>query len=321
MAIRILRPGMLTTVQDLGRFGFQKSGMAVSGAMDTLALQLGNIILGNLGNEAGLECTMIGPTIYFDKGQLIAITGGDLSPNINGQPTSMWKPIYVAAGSTLSFGRPASGCRSYICFWGGLDIPVILNSSATYVSGKMGGWHGRPLEKEDEISFHKHVDKQKKGVSWYINPTLYPDLSSRTIRVTKGPHLELFEGTSIVDFFSNTFCIQNESDRMGYRLDGPPLQLKQPTSILSAAVTFGTVQIPSQAHSIILMADHPTTGGYPIIGQVATADLPLLAQIRPQEHIHFEFVTLAEAQQLLADQHRQLNRLRQSISLKYEQST
>lgn len=311
---------MLTTVQDFGRFGFQKSGMVISGAMDALALQLGNMILGNPENEAALECTVIGPTISFDKGQLIAITGGDLSPSIDGQPVSMWKPVYVSAGSTLSFGQPKSGCRSYICFWGGLDVPLILKSKSTYLHGKIGGWHGRPLEKGDKIPFCQHADRYKKTANWRINPDCYPDLSSRTIRVTKGPHLEWFEGTSIVDFFSNPFSIKNESDRMGYRLDGAALRLKQPTDILSSAVTFGTIQVPSQDHAIILMADRPTSGGYPIIGQVATADLSLLAQLKPQEHIHFEFLTLDEGQQLLTDRQLHLNRLRQSIALKYEQS-
>lgn len=321
MAIKVIKAGMLTTVQDFGRFGFQKSGMVVGGAMDALALQLGNMMLGNAENEAGLECTMMGPTIYFEKGQLIAITGGDLSPCVDNQPISMWKPVYVPQGATLSFGHAKSGCRSYICFWGGLDVPVILKSKSTYLHGKIGGWHGRTLEKDDKISFRHHVDKFQKTTSWHIRPTVYPDLSSRTIRVTKGPHLELFEGTSIVNFFSNYFSIKNESDRMGYRLDGEALQLKKSTNILSSAVTFGTIQVPSQDQVIILMADRPTSGGYPIIGQVATIDLSLLAQIKPQEPIHFEFLTLDEAQQLLADRQLQLNRLKRSIALKYEQST
>lgn len=319
MAIKVIKAGMLTTVQDFGRFGFQKSGMVVGGAMDALALQLGNMMLGNAENEAGLECTMMGPTIYFEKGQLIAITGGNLSPSINNQPVPMWKPIYISKGSTLSFGHPKSGCRSYICFCGGLDVPTVLQSKSTYLHGKIGGWHGRPLEKGDKISFHR-VDTRQKTARWYIGPTVYPDLSSRTIRVTKGPHLEFFEGTGIVDFLSSPFLIKNESDRMGLRLDGAALRLKQPTAILSSAVTFGTIQVPSADQAIILMADRPTSGGYPIIGQVATVDLPLLAQIKPQESIHFEFLTLDEAQQLLADRQLQLNRLRQSIVLKYEQS-
>src|SRR5690606_943690 len=189
MAIKVIKAGMLTTVQDFGRFGFQKSGMVVGGAMDGLALQLGNMMLGNAENEAGLECTMMGPTIYFEKGQLIAITGGNLSPSINNQPVPMWKPIYISQGSTLSFGHPKSGCRSYICFCGGLDVPTVLQSKSTYLHGKIGGWHGRPLEKGDKISSHR-VDTRQETARWYIGPRVYPDLSSRTIRVTKGPHLE-----------------------------------------------------------------------------------------------------------------------------------
>lgn len=321
MAIRIVKAGMLTTIQDLGRFGFQKSGMAVSGAMDQLALQLGNIILRNQEGEAGIECTMMGPTIYFDEDQCIAITGGNLSPNIDGYPVSMWKPLYVSAGSTLSFGQLIAGCRSYICFSGGLDVPLILDSRSTYLQGEIGGWYGRPLQKDDRIPFRQQVHRLQQKATWYIHPAIYPDLSYRTIRITKGPHLELFKDSSIVDLFLTPFSIKNESDRMGYRLRCAPLSLRSPVTLPSAAVTFGTIQVPSQDTAIILMADHPTTGGYPIIAQIVTADLPLLAQLKPQEQINFEFATLAEAQQLLENQRHQLDTLKQSIALKYEYAT
>ena len=321
MGISIIKPGMLTTVQDRGRYGFQKSGMVVSGAMDTLAFQLGNMVLGNPENAAALECTIIGPTIRFDKGQRIAITGGDLSPNMDGEPIPMWKPIYVPTGSILSFGQPRSGCRSYICFFGGLDIPVVLQSRSTYLRGKMGGWHGRALEKGDRIPFCTSTEGHHKTATWQISTNCYTDLRSNTVRVIKGPHLGSFKNESIVDFFSTPFSISNESDRMGYRLMGAALRQKQPTELLSAAVTFGTIQVPSQGHPIVLMADRPTTGGYPIIAQVASIDLPLLAQLKPQEQINFEIVTLAEAQQLLENRYRQINQLRQSIALQYEQST
>jgi len=140
MGIKVVKAGMVTTVQDLGRYGLQRYGMAVSGAMDSYALRLGNSILGNPDNEAAIECTLLGPAIYFEQEQLIAVTGADLSPSVDGLPQPMWKPVLIEAGSLISFGRRNLGCRAYICFQGGLDIPELLSSRSTYCKGQIGGW-------------------------------------------------------------------------------------------------------------------------------------------------------------------------------------
>lgn len=318
MGIKVVKAGMLTTLQDLGRYGLQRYGMPVSGAMDSYALHLGNRILGNPDNEAAIECTLLGPTIYFEQGQLIAITGADLSPTIDGNPLPMWKPVPVEAGSLISFGRRNFGCRAYICFQGGLDIPEILGSRSTYSKGQIGGWKGRSLQEGDKIAFRRYYVGKEEAFHWAVDPNLYPDLATTVIRVMEGPQFAGFESEAQKSFFSDVFTISNNSDRMGYRLTSKPLRLTAQKELLSTAVTFGSIQVPPDGNPIILMADHPTTGGYPLIAQVATIDLPLLAQKGPNDHISFERISLDEAHNLLKKQHAQLKKLKSAIALKYE---
>ncbi|MFU1855468.1 biotin-dependent carboxyltransferase family protein [Sphingobacterium sp. NGMCC 1.201703] len=318
MGIKIIKTGLLSTIQDLGRYGLQRYGMAVSGAMDSYALLLGNSILGNADNEAAIECTFLGPTIYFEQAQLIAVTGADLSPKLDGQPLPMWKPVLIEAGSLLSFGRPNSGCRAYICFRGGLDIPEVLGSRSTYSKGQIGGWQGRPLKEQDRIAFNHDYNGGAEAFFWSMDPSLYPDLSTKVIRVMNGPQWDQFESDSLQSFFADVFTISKNSDRMGYRLQLRPLQLSKRKELLSTAVTFGSIQVPPDGNPIILMADHPTTGGYPVIAQVATVDLPLLAQKGPEESIRFERIELDEAQNLLKQRYIQLIKLKRAIALKYE---
>lgn len=318
MGIKIIKGGMLTTIQDLGRYGLQRYGMAVSGAMDSYALLLGNSILANADNEAAIECTLLGPTIYFEQTQLIAVTGADLSPKVDGQPLPMWKPVLIEAGSLLSFGRPNSGCRAYICFRGGLDVPEVLGSRSTDGKGRIGGWQGRALKEQDRIGFNYPYDREQTQFPWRIDPGLYPDLSTRVIRVMAGPQQHQFESDSLQSFFTEAFTISKNSDRMGYRLQARPLLLKENKELLSTAVTFGSIQVPPDGNPIILMAEHPTTGGYPVIAQVATIDLPLLAQRGPEDSIRFERINLGEAQNLLKQRHIQLIKLKSAIASKYE---
>ncbi|TKC04274.1 5-oxoprolinase subunit C family protein [Pedobacter frigoris] len=316
MGIRILKPGLLSTVQDTGRYGHQKSGMVVSGAMDTLALKIGNMLLGNALAEAALECTLSGPELIFERDQLIAITGGNLSPQIDGVPLTMWKPVYVREGAKLSFGKATSGCRTYLSVYRGFDVPEVLGSKSTYLRGGMGGWEGRALKKDDFIPFNAIYQGQHK-FDWSAGKYLYPDLSNHKVRVIEGPEFGHFTAESIAAFFSQPFAISNEADRMGYRLTGQTLQRHETKEMLSAAVTFGTIQVPAQGVPIVLMADHQTTGGYPRIAQVISADLTLLAQMQPGREITFELITLEEAQALLLAQEQQMNQLRQTITLKY----
>lgn len=319
MGISVVKAGLLTSVQDLGRYGYQRYGIAVCGAMDTWALQLGNAILANHEEEAAIECTNLGPTLYFEKDQLICITGGDLSPTIDGTPIAMWKPVFVSQGGVLSFGKTVSGCRSYICFYGGLDIPKVLESRSTYTKAGIGGYEGRALKKQDHIGFRSPYVGTKTEFKWQMDPSLYGDLTVRTIRVTAGPQFERFNKDAHLDFLFGTFTLGRASDRMGYRLESNPLRLKEKTEMLSSAVTFGTIQVPPQGNAIVLMADHPTTGGYPVIAQVASIDLPLLAQMIPMDQIDFKLTTFEEAQELLRLRFKKLQQLKRAIAFKYDE--
>jgi len=319
MGISIIKAGLLSTVQDLGRWGFQRQGVPVSGAMDRLALRLGNVLLGNDESAAAIECTWTGPSIRFDQDQLISITGANLLPKLNGKEIALWKPMYVPKDAVLSFGKADSeGCRAYICFYGGLDVPLVLGSRSTYLSGKMGGLNGQALVQGDQISFLKAFESVSSTFNWSMDSSLYPNLASRKIRIIAGPHTDRLEKDSLLDLFKQSFEISNSSDRMGYRLKSKMLHLKDKRELLSSGVCFGTIQLPADGQPIILMADHGTTGGYPIIGQVASIDIPLLAQLKPGEHIQFEEIDLRAAQQLLLEQEQQINRLRQGVRLKYE---
>lgn len=316
MGIKVLKGGMLTTIQDLGRKGYRKDGIIVSGAMDTLALEIGNLLLGNDENEAGLECTLLGPKLLFKTTQLVAITGAELSPMMNGQPVKMWRPILVPEGTTLSFGAAIKGCRTYLTVFGGFDVPKVLDSRSTYLKAGFGGYEGRALKADDELSFNKIYHAIGGAFKWSVDLRLYPDLEDQVIRVMKGPEYDLFNSQSIINLFNEPYFVGKAADRMGYRLEGPALGLNKPKEMLSAAVTFGTVQVTPDGGAILLMADHQTTGGYPRIIQVITADLTKLAQMQSGNQIRFKLVTLEAAQQALQQREKQLKQLKQTLTLK-----
>ncbi|RZM29057.1 MAG: biotin-dependent carboxyltransferase family protein [Pedobacter sp.] len=316
MGFKVIKAGMLSTIQDLGRYGYRKSGIIVSGAMDKLALRIGNLLLGNNEEEAGLEITLIGPALLFEEAQSIVLTGADLSPSIDGAPIKMWRPVFIPKGSILTFGKPASGCRAYLSVAGGFKIKPALGSYATYLQAGIGGWEGRALKPGDQIPF-KQPYKDKGKFNWTPDLKLYPGLNKQTVSVIAGPEFDLFTKESTAAFLSQEFSISKENNRMGYRLDGPGIHLAENKEMLSSAVTFGTVQVPQQGKPIVLMADCQTTGGYPRIAQVITADLSILAQKQTGSQIKFELITLAEAQKCLQQQEQQIQQLKNTISLKY----
>lgn len=333
MGLEIIKPGMLTTLQDRGRYGHQKEGIIAGGAMDAFALRVANLLAGNPEEEAVMEITLTGPTIRFTEDQLIALTGADLSPALNGEPLPMWRPLFVREGSTLSFGAPRSGCRTYLAVSGGFDIPKVMGSYATYLQAGIGGYQGRALQAGDFIPCHQPTaagialfsqatgttaGHKHTAATWTPDPQLYPDYKPNpTIRAIKGPEFELFSQTSREQIWTERFQVSTQSDRMGYRLQGVSLYLDEPTELISSAVSFGTVQVPPDGKPIVLMADHQTTGGYPRILQVVTADLPILAQVMPGQTISFEEVSLEEAQQLYIRQEQHLTQLARAIHLKH----
>ena len=318
MGIKVIKAGMLTTIQDLGRIGYRKDGVIESGAMDKDALLMGNLLLGNEETDAGLECTLSGPSLLFEKEALIAITGADLSAEINGTSIDRCRPILVPKGAVLSFGEALAGCRAYLTVQGGFDVPQVLGSYSTYLRAGFGGFEGRALKKGDQIAFNQDIPVLPERLNWSLSRSMFTSLNSQVIRVIKGPEFDLFQEKSIADLLIKEFSISNAADRMGYQLEGPLLQLKTNKEMLSSAVAFGTVQVTAQGSPVILMADHQTTGGYPRILQVLSVDLGKLAQLSPGQLIQFEMLTLKQAQKLLTARTEEINQLKQSLTFKYK---
>lgn len=327
MSIKILNPGLMTTVQDLGRFGSQKYGVIVSGAMDPISLRIANLLVGNDQGEGAIEITLYGTTLEFEQDHLIAITGGNLQPTIDGKTVPMWRPIFVQKGSVLQFKSAITGCRAYVAFAGGVAIPKEMGSKSTYLRAKIGGYHGRALQKGDILkcgkksetskSFSKQLKKMKSPFTWFINYSSFFTFNKvETIRILKGSEFECFDKMSQHHFVKEPYILTTKADRMGYQLKGEKLTLSEKFELLSEGVTYGTIQVPSNGLPIILMADRQTTGGYPKIGQVITADLSKLAQMQPTNKVKFEIVSLDIAEEELIYQEEKLNELSLGIYLK-----
>lgn len=295
MGIKIIKAGLLTTIQDMGRFGYQETGMSVSGVMDTRSASLANILVGNDENEGVLEVTMMGPTLQFTADNIIAVTGGDLSAALDGASLTTYKAILVRAGQTLSFAAPKSGARAYVAFAGGLDVPVVMGSKSTNLKSKIGGFNGRKLEAGDEIPF---AAPKTSLPNLIMRKLPVPDFSAKSheIRVVLGPQDDCFPQSSIDTFFNNEYTISNEYDRMGCRMQGPVIKHKVGGDIITDGISFGAVQVPSHGNPIVMMADHQTTGGYTKIGNVISVDLPILAQCMPGHKIHFKWISIEAAQ-------------------------
>lgn len=317
MGIRILNGGFLTTVQDMGRYGSQETGMAVSGVMDTRAAALADILVGNDENEAVLEVTMMGPIMEFTEDELIAVTGGDLGAKVDGNPLPRYEAVLIKAGQTVSFGGMYGGSRAYVAFAGGLDVPVVMGSRSTNLKAKIGGIEGRKLGAGDEIGF-------RSPKTWLPNMAarklLLPELSSRehTLRVVMGPQDDCFTEEGISTFLGSAYTISNEYDRMGCRMEGPVIAHKNGGDIITDGISFGAVQVPSHGNPIVMMADHQTTGGYTKIANVISVDLPVLAQCMPGMKIHFEKVTVDEAQALYCKEKEEFDALAKKLNTPVE---
>ncbi|UED72540.1 biotin-dependent carboxyltransferase family protein [Brevibacillus sp. DP1.3A] len=330
MSIEVVSPGLCTTVQDRGRYGYQRHGVNVGGAMDTLALQMANMLVGNHRDEAVLELTMKGPTLLFQKDMLVAICGGDLSPTINKNPIKSNRAVWVKSGSMLQFGHAKQGCRAYLAVAGGWDVPIVMGSRSTNLRAGFGGLAGRMLQAGDRLEHNpqssfslylaKQLEQKARGAAfsntnWFI-PFGYVTKSREAIvRVIRGDQFDDFTSESRQSFFEQAFQVSPQSDRMGYRLTGPTLALTSPLELISAAVTMGTIQVPPDGQPIILMADRQTIGGYPKIGYVATVDLPIIAQLRPGETMRFQEISLHDAQRALYERERTMNEIKLGMEL------
>lgn len=291
--IKVINAGLMTTVQDKGRWGYQAFGMPVAGAMDILAFKVANILLGNDENQAALEFTMMGGEYEFTADALVAITGADMAATLDGQAVDNWSAFEVSAGSKLNFTFAKSGCRAYLAVKGGLDLPLVLGSRATYTRAKVGGLEGRALKVGDEIKF---LGNATGGKPVKLAEEFIPQMPNEvSIRALLGPQDEDFTAAGIKTLFDDAYTITNEADRMGYRMEGAVIEHATKPDIVSDALCQGAIQVPGHGMPIVMMADRQTTGGYTKIGSVISSDLRILAQAKPGDKVRFVQVSDEEA--------------------------
>ncbi|NWF87243.1 biotin-dependent carboxyltransferase family protein [Candidatus Bathyarchaeota archaeon] len=304
---RVLKPGLFTTVQDLGRYGHLKYGIPISGAMDTFSFISANLLVANNPNDACLEITLIGSELQALKRTQIAITGGNIPLKINGQNAPMWQTLDVQEGEIVSFEKMESGCRAYISIRGGINAPVVLGSKSTYVRGGFGGLNGRQLKTGDII---EGFDASSLRFRYSMPEELVPQFTGKfTVNVVFGPQADMFPEKSIDTFLSNPYMVTLEADRMGYRLEGSTIEHKDKVDIVSDALLPGAVQIPKNGKPIIIMRDAQTTGGYPKIAVAITPDISLLGQAKPNDGIEFSKITVIEARKRFSEYQKLLNGL------------
>ena len=295
----VIKPGWLTTVQDLGRYGYQQYGVPVSGAMDRRSFIVANRLVGNPDNDGGLEITINGPELLFEHDAIIAVTGADLSASVNGIGIPQWTSVRIERGSRLAFGARRTGTRGYLAIAGGIDVPIVLGSRSTHTYSRTGGMQGRALGRGDVLICGKRPPRTRAAIGRTLPEKLRPVYSTATaLRVLPGPQVSAFGEEPLTRLMSGSYQISTQSDRMGYRLEGPKLAQAEAREWISDGTAMCALQVPADEQPILLMADRQTTGGYPKIAVVISADLHLAAQLLPGESIQFKTTTLAEAQAL-----------------------
>jgi antagonist of KipI len=303
--IEVLRPGLFTTIQDLGRRGHRSEGVPLSGATDPFALRLANALVGNPEDAAALELTLVGPELHFQHETIVALTGADFVA------MPRWRPFKLAAGTRLNFGPARSGCRGYLAVAGGFDVAPILGSRSTYVRAQLGGFEGRALVAGDVLpvpTVHRVIRDH-----WRIDERILPRYSAHPIvRVLRGAHAGEFDP----GWMQSVFKVSSRSDRMGARLVGPPVVRNVSRDLISSPVAPGTIQVPPDGQPIVLLADAQTIGGYPQLAHVVSVDLSLVAQLRPGDIVQFESITIDEAHELMVAQERVMALLREGLAHK-----
>ena len=303
--IFVQAPGLLTTVQDLGREGFGPAGVSPSGAADPLALRLGNLLVGNSEGAPGLEMTLLGGEFQLPHGAVFALAGSDFGATLDGMPVGPYASCEAGPGQTLRFGPTKSGARCYLCIRGGIAVPLFLGSASTHLLSGLGGHRGRALRRGDVLNIGAASGSHRRRK---LSAKALAQLGQRKVlRVTVGPQSESFSPPVRHVFYSSAYRVAEESNRMGIRLQGPPIPLDSGGEMITEGVSLGAVQIPSGGLPIILFVEQQTTGGYPKIANVISVDLPSLGQLRPRDEIRFEQVSPETARSLLRDQYELLS--------------
>lgn len=314
-SLHVIEPGMLTTVQDLGRDGVSAQGVPRSGAADPLSLRVGNRLVGNGDNAAALEMTLTGGAFLFDDDAVVALTGGQAVASVESgaQPPrtlAVWAAAKVGAGETLRIGPVERGARVYLCIAGGLEVPTVLGAASTLLGAGFGGFEGRALRAGDRLRF-RGSDALPRALSERAVGFVRVEIERRAVRAVAGAHRAEFDSAALAQFWGAAFTVTNRSNRVGLGLDGPRLMLpagpEAQGRMISEGMTCGTIQVPPDGKPIVLMVDHPTTGGYPAIACVASVDLPALGQLRPGDEVRFEQVSLDEARRLFRERERRLD--------------
>jgi len=332
MSIRVSRAGLLTTVQDLGRYGLQHLGIVPCGAMDPVSHRIANALVGNPPTAATLECTVIGPELLFLRDALVALYGAAFEARIGREPFPLNRPVMVPSGAVLAAGAAVRGARAYLAIAGGFKAPEILGSRSTYLAAAFGGLSGRALKPGDVLAGVHDLNvlseqrfarlgrngvlsgAQFRSVRWTAPEMTLPFSGMIAVRALEGRHWAQFDPASQEAFLGETWRVSPDSNRMGYRLNGPRLARARSVEILSEPTCLGTVQVPNDGTPIALMADHQTTGGYPKIAEIAGADIPGLAQLAPGGSVRFLKCTLEEAQVARQEAQNRILQVEQAIA-------
>jgi biotin-dependent carboxylase-like uncharacterized protein len=298
--IHVQSPGLFTTVQDLGRQGYAAMGVSASGAADAISLRIGNRLVGNPDAAAALEMTLLGGTFSFPEGAVFVLAGSDFCATLDGTAVSLWTSFEAQPGQTLTTGSTRSGARCYLCVQGGISVKPFLGSSSTHVLSGLGGLDGRALRKGDRLNIGAVTEPFAKRA---LSPAVLQRLSpSKVLRVTAGPQRDWFSESLHREFCGGVYRVSEESNRMGIRLEGPAIPSPAAGAMITEGVSLGAVQVPPSGQPIILFVEQQTTGGYPKIANIISADLSSVGQLRPRDEIRFEYVHLDTAYSLLKDQ-------------------
>ena len=326
MSVTILKPGMLSSLQDGGRPGHAALGVGRAGAMDGPAWQLANALVGNQQAEAAIECTLVGPSLRFEHADVIALTGAPIAAHVDNIPIPMWTTCHVPGGSVLQLGGMAHGCRTYLAVRGGFDVTPVLGSRSSDLHARIGHEHGRALRTGDILPMGATAPLPAlrgggdvRPLHWSLDPQPWFAFETRPLALLRGSHWSQLDESSRQYLWGGHFILSKDSNRTAGRLDGHALRLQAPLELISEAALPGTLQLPPSGQPIALLAEAPVTGGYPRIGQVAAVDLPRLAQLRPGDTVCFHESTLDEALARLSARQQRLNQLLETIAQRLAQ--
>ena len=325
MSLSLTRAGFLTSVQDLGRNGFRQFGVSLGGALDVFALRVANLLAGNDESDAGLEITLGGMRMRFEDKRVIAWCGGEFEVRVGSTPLPAGHSCLLNADDELTINQPKVGCRAWLTISGGIDVPFVLGSRSTDLRANFGGLDGRALRDGDGLPLGKQSEfsrslidllREQRVASWSSPAEWSSSAKTETVlRIIRGVDWSRFNDVTIQRLTRDAFVVSSDSDRMGVRFDGPELRRNDDVDLVSEAVAPGTIQVPPNGRSILLLGDCQTIGGYPKIAHVITVDLPLAAQLRAGDRVRFSEVSIADAYRFLLERERQLERFRIGLSL------